>query len=109
MQCVTFCRRSIVQYEHRSDWTLPQIVVQCENNGDSMILKIMQCELGIRDTIIKKKQPQIYQPTYIVKYQCAEQESYSLVWFHSLFVLIIALLQTILTKTFQLIPKKILN
>ncbi len=68
MQCVTFCRRSIVQYEHRSDWTLPQIVVQCENNGDSMILKIMQCELGIRDTIIKKKQPQIYQPTYIVKY-----------------------------------------
>ncbi len=27
---------------------LPQIVTQCEYNGDPMTLKIMQCELGIR-------------------------------------------------------------
>ncbi len=26
---------------------LPQIIVQCENNGDPMTLKIVQCELGI--------------------------------------------------------------
>ncbi len=45
MQCVTSCRRSIVQCEHSSDWMLPQIVVQCENNNDPMILIIMQCEL----------------------------------------------------------------
>ncbi len=31
MQCVTSCRRSIVQCEHRSNWMLPQTVVQCEN------------------------------------------------------------------------------
>ncbi len=47
MQCVTFCRRSIVQCEHNSNWMLPQIVVQCENKGDPMTLKIMQCELSI--------------------------------------------------------------
>ncbi len=49
MQCVTSCRRSIVQCEHSSDWLLPQIVVQCENNGEPMTLKIAQCELGISE------------------------------------------------------------
>ncbi len=48
MQCVTSCRRSIVQCKHSSSWKLPQIVVQCENNGDPTTLKIVQCELGIR-------------------------------------------------------------
>ncbi len=47
MQCET-CRRSIVQCEHRNDWMLPQIVVQCEQSSDPMTLKIVQCELCIR-------------------------------------------------------------
>ncbi len=49
MQCVTYCHLSIMQCEHSSDWILPQIVVQCENNGDPMTLKIMLCELCISD------------------------------------------------------------
>ncbi len=48
VQCETPCRRSIVQCENSSDWMLPQIVMQCENNGDPTSLKIVQCELGIR-------------------------------------------------------------
>ncbi len=51
MQCVTSCRQSIMQCEHSSDWMLPQIVVQCENNSDPTTLKIMHGELGIRETL----------------------------------------------------------
>ncbi len=49
MQCVTSCRWSIVQRKHSSNWMLPQIAVQCENNSDPMTLKIVQCELGITE------------------------------------------------------------
>ncbi len=47
LQCVTPCRRSIVQYEHSSNWKRLLIVVQSENDGDPTTLKITQCELGI--------------------------------------------------------------
>ncbi len=45
MQCETSCRRSIVQCENSSDWTLPQKVVQCENSSDwTLPQKVVQCE-----------------------------------------------------------------
>ncbi len=52
VQCETPCRGSIVQCEHSRDWILPQIVMQCENNGDPTSLKIVQCELGIKEVFL---------------------------------------------------------
>ncbi len=50
MQCVTSCRRYVMQCEHSSSWM--QRVVQSEINRDPTTLKLMQCELSIRKCLV---------------------------------------------------------